>query len=190
MAESQIAGLSRETLPRSTVSIYQTGRPYNPDVLLVRLGDRCVVVKDFAPRNWLVRKTIGRWITSREVRAYRALDGHPAVPGLLGRLDVFAFAIEHRPGRRMSRRLAPWLSGGFVEELAAAVAAMHERGVVHLDLRHRTNVLADAEGHPVLLDFASAICLPPKGWLGRLLLPLLMPVDRAAVAKWRKRLEP
>lgn len=187
---SEIEGLTREVLPRVTVATLQSQRRRNPDVLLVRWGGGTVVVKDFAPRSWLIRRTIGRWITRREVRAYRKLAGHPAVPRFLGSIDELAFAIEHRPGERMSRRLAGTLPPGFLDALEQAVETMHARGVAHLDLRHRTNVLADAKGRPVLLDFASAVILDPNGWAGRLLLPLLRAVDRAALAKWRRRLEP
>jgi tRNA A-37 threonylcarbamoyl transferase component Bud32 len=190
MVQDEIARLTRETLSELSVSRFQSGWRSKPDVLLVQVGERSLVVKDFAPRGWLVRNTIGRWATAREVRAYRALDGLRCVPRFLGCIDSLAFAVEHRPGHRMSRRLASSLPPGFVAELEQAVASMHERGVVHLDLRHRTNVLADPQGHPVLIDFASAICLRRDGWLGRTLLPLLAAIDRAAVAKWRERLEP
>ena len=65
---------------------------------------------------------------------------------------------------------------------------MHERGVAHLDLRHRSNILAGEDGHPVLLDFASAICFRRGGWGARLLLPWLARIDRGALAKWEARL--
>jgi hypothetical protein len=67
---------------------------------------------------------------------------------------------------------------------------MHARGVAHLDLRHRSNVLADAEGHPVLLDFASAVCVRPGGWAARWVLPWLMRIDARALRKWEVRLSP
>lgn len=79
---------------------------------------------------------------------------------------------------------------GFVDRLAGAIADMHARGVAHLDLRHRTNVLVDDAGEPVLIDFASAICFRPGGLGARLVLPLLAAVDRGALRKWRERLVP
>jgi len=182
--------LDRGDLAARTRAVLNRGNARNPDVLLVDAGDRLVVVKDFAPRAAWVRATIGRWITSREMRAYRILAGHPAVPRLLGRIDALAFVLEYRPGRRMSRRLAAELSPGFIDRLAAAVREMHARGVVHLDLRHRSNVLVDEREQPILIDFASAIMLRPRGFLGRLLLPWLARWDWDAVEKWRQRVEP
>jgi predicted Ser/Thr protein kinase len=148
-----------------------------------------VVVKDFGTCAPWVRVTLGRWLVSREVRTYRLLDGHPAVPRLVAVVDEHAFAVEYRPGRHLSRRLRGALPAGFLDRLEAAVAAMHERGVVHLDLRHRDNVLVGEQGDPVLLDFASAVCVDRSGWLARALLAAGRAVDRRAVAKWRARLQ-
>jgi predicted Ser/Thr protein kinase len=182
--------LSRAELARRTLSVLNRGNLGNPDVLLVEEGGCRVVVKDFAPRTAWVRATLGRWITAREVRAWRALDGHPAVPRFLGAIDGLAFAVEYRPGRRMSRALAGDVPEDFLARLAEAVDEMHRRGVAHLDLRHRSNVLVDGEGRPVLIDFGSALTFRPGSLASRWLLPLLARVDRAALQKWRVRLTP
>jgi hypothetical protein len=189
MPSVELAALRRENLARATLATLNRGNRRNPDVLLVELGERRVVVKDFAPRGALVRATIGRWLTAREIRAYQALTDHPAVPRFLGRIDSLAFVVAYRPGRRLSRKIVGTLRPGFLDDLEQAVRGMHERGVVHLDLRHRSNVLVDGEGRPILIDFASAVCLRPAGLLARLLLPCLARVDRSAVAKWRAWLE-
>ena len=185
-----ILALDRGNLAARTREVLNRGNARNPDVVLVDAGDRLVVVKDFAPRAAWVRATIGRWITSREMRAYQILAGHPAVPHFLGRIDALAFAVEYRPGRHMSRRLGAELAPGFIDRLADAVREMHARGVVHLDLRHRSNVLVDAHEQPVLIDFASAVMLSPRGLLARWLLPWLARWDWEAVEKWRQRVEP
>jgi hypothetical protein len=67
---------------------------------------------------------------------------------------------------------------------------MHRRGVVHLDLRHRSNVMVGEGGEPILIDFGSAFCCRPGGLAARLLLPLLARLDLLALAKWRSRLAP
>ena len=180
--------LTRGNLSERVREVLSRGSRRNPDVLLAGDGSRDVVVKDFAPRGALVRATIGRWITARELRAYRHLRDHAAVPRLLGSLDALAFAVEYRPGRRMSRKLAGNLPDGFFEELREAVGRLHEAGLVHLDLSHRSNVLVDESGHPVLIDFASAVRFRPGGLAARLVLPWLARFDRRALEKWRVRL--
>jgi serine/threonine protein kinase len=146
------------------------------------------VIKDFGPRGWLIRKTLGRWLIGRELRAYRTLADVEAVPQLLGRVDVLAFALEYRPGQVLSRSLAGTLPDGFLAELRAAVEAMHARGVVHLDLRHRSNILATEDGHPVLIDFASSLRFAPGSVLGRGLRACVAWVDLRALGKWEQRL--
>ncbi|MEZ4333517.1 MAG: hypothetical protein R3F35_17310 [Myxococcota bacterium] len=162
----------------------------NPDVLLVEAGDRSVVVKDFGPRSAWVRRWFGPWLLRREVRAYRRLSGVASVPRWLGWLDRSAIVLEHRPGVPLSRSLAGRVSPDFLPRLEAVVEEMHRRGVVHLDLRHRSNVLADDEGQPVVLDFASALFFDPQRACGRLAVRLLGAIDRRALAKWRARLGP
>ncbi len=185
-----VDGISRANLAERTLRVLHRGASRNPDVLLAR-GDRGpVVVKDFAPRSRWVRAWLGPWLQRRELRAYRALAGHPSVPRLLGELDALAFVVEYRPGERLSRRLRERVRPQFLAELSAAIGEMHRRGVVHLDLRHRSNVLVGEDGRPVLIDFASAVCLRPGGLAARLLLPRLARFDRRALEKWRARLGP
>ncbi len=157
----------------------------NPDVLLLEHGGQRLVVKDFAPRSGLVRATLGRWITRREVRAWAALEGHPAVPRFIGAIDAFAFAVEHRPGRPLSRSLARELAPDFFARFAAAIDEMHARGVIHLDLRHQGNVLLGDDGDPVLIDFGSALVLPRGSLRSRCARALLGWIDRSALHKWR-----
>jgi hypothetical protein len=183
------APIDRARLAAGTTQVLSRGSRRNPDVLLVEDGGRQIVVKDFAPRGAWVRATIGRFLTAREAAAYRWLDGHPSVPRFLGFLDPLAFALEFRSGQRVSRSLLRDAGPDFIEALAAAVEGLHQRGLVHLDLGHRSNVLVDERGDPVLIDFASALWFRPGSLAARLLLPLFARYDRRAVAKYRERLE-
>jgi hypothetical protein len=179
-----VAGVTRSNLAGRTLVILGRGRWDSPDVLLVESDRGPVVVKDFAPRSRWLRATWGRWLLQREAAAYRVLAGHPAVPGLLGRLDALALVIEHRPGPRFSLR-RPWtFSQQFVSELREAVAGLHARGVVHLDLRHRSNLRADPSGRPVIVDFDSALRFEKAGLGARVVLPILRRIDQRAVEKW------
>ncbi len=183
-----LAGLDRRNLAEQTRAVLNRGGWGNPDVLLVETEFGSVVVKDFAPRARWVRRWLGPWLLRREARAYRCLEGVEAVPRLLGRLDAAALILEYRPGVLLSRSLAGQLPATFLAELQDAVAEMHRRGVVHLDLRHRSNILAGTDGRPVLLDFASALRFDSTRWWGRTGVTLLGWIDRRALRKWRVRL--
>lgn len=179
---------SREELPDCVVDVLHQGKSRNPDVFLVELDGQRFVVKDFAPRGGFVRHILGPWLINREIRAYEALDRHPSVPHYLGKLDRMAFALEYRPGERMSRSLKGRVRSDFISMLQESIANMHRLGVVHLDLRHRSNVLVGEDGRPVLIDFASAICGKPSSFFGRVVLSNLARIDRWAFDKWRVRL--
>ncbi len=182
--------LTRANLRERTEDLLNRGSARNPDVLLVRADGGRVVVKDFAPRSWLVRQTIGRWLTRREIRAYRTLADHPNVPKLVGEIDALAFALEYRPGRRLTRSTFKILPREFAEELKRAIDGLHERGVAHLDLSHRSNVMiGEPSRKPILIDFASAVCFEPGGLAARTLLPWLARVDQRAFRKWHKKIQ-
>lgn len=183
----KLVKLSRDTLAASKVRVLNRGGAGNPDVLLVRQGDDFCVVKDFAPRGALTRAFAPR-LVRREMRAYRQLAGHPFVPLLIAEIDELAFAVEYRPGRILGPTLADFVPKSFIDDLRGAVDEMHARGVVHLDLRHRSNALATRAGEPVLIDFASALCFRPGGFAARVILPWLAWIDRRAVDKWERQL--
>jgi len=177
---------SRALLLSGVLRVLNRGGSGNPDVLLVVHEGQQMVMKDYAPRSWLVRNTVGRCVTALESRTWRALAGHPNVPRFVARVDALSLLVEYRPGRKLSgRRVVP---AGFLAELECAVNELHRRGVVHLDLSHHSNVLVDAAGHPVLIDFGAALAFRPSGWLARWLVPWLARVDRRALAKWRSKL--
>lgn len=185
---SDSTGLDRHNLAVRTRAVLNHGGWGNPDVLLVESELGSVVVKDFAPRTRYVRRWLGPWLLRREALAYRRLEGLEAVPRLLGKLDAAALVFEYRPGVLLSRSLSGRLPPTFLVELERAVAQMHQRGVVHLDLRHRSNILASPDGRPVLLDFASALRFDRKTWWGRTGVVLFGLIDRRALRKWRVRL--
>ena len=188
MSAAPAHGLTRANLAARRLVCLERGGRLTPDVWLVESEAGRAVVKDYAERAAWVRATLGRWFVRHESRIYERLRSHASVPRLLGPIDALAFAVEHRGGVRISRR-QPWtFSPDFARALEAAVRELHALGVVHLDLRHRSNVRAGLDGAPVLIDFASAIGFRPGGLAARGLLPLLALVDRHAVAKWRRRL--
>jgi hypothetical protein len=178
--------LSRAWLAAADFERLRAGGRRKPRLLRIREDGRECVVKDFAELGGIARR-LGAWLVRRELRAYERLAGHPAVPRVVGRIDDLAFAIEYRPGAVMGTGLAGSVPAGFIPALREAVREMHARGVVHLDLRHRSNVLAGEGGRPVLIDFASAVCFRPGGAGARLLQPLLAWIDRRAVDKWERQ---
>jgi predicted Ser/Thr protein kinase len=77
-------------------------------------------------------------------------------------LTLQQFVARHRPGPRKAARL--------VIELAGAVAYLHDRGIVHQDIKPQ-NVLIDDRGRPRLIDLGlarrnHAWCDDTNEWIG------------------------
>ena len=183
------SGLTRANLAERTLVCLERGGRLSPDVWLVESDAGRVVVKDFAARGRCVRATLGPLVRAPRVPHLPP----PRAP--IRRCRGCSAASMRWPSR--------WSTAAACASRAAdpgpsrpssaagsrrAVRELHALGVVHLDLRHRSNVRAGLDGAPVLIDFASAVSFRPGGLAARSLLPLLGLADRWAVRKWRRRL--
>ena len=180
----------REDLARLPGSILKTAGPTKADLRVVDVGSGEVVVKDYAAKPWWAR-TLGGWQIGRECRAYAFAGPQPFLPRLLGRVDRHALALERVPGDQLAD-VHPRFpdKGPLLTRLRSAIDALHARGIAHLDLRGRENVMVTADGRIVLLDLGGAVWLRPGGLVHRLLFPLLAAADEAAWVKWKEMLAP
>jgi serine/threonine protein kinase len=111
------------------------------------------------------------------------------VPRCHGRLDRDALLLEEVDGRTLTRVPVEDLRPALFEQLHSAVAAMHDRGILHNDLRHRTNILVTTRGELRLVDFAGSLDVGRRG-LRRWLFGWLGFLDRSAAIKWWLRYFP
>ena len=183
--------LTRQDLERLPARRVRLGPSYKADLFVYRVGGEDVFVKDYGGKRGIWRSVLGPFFVAREARALRALTGVPGVPQLRCRPDRYCVAMAYIPGRSV-RKTDPALQGNeaFVRDLARIVRDLHARGVVHLDLKHRSNLMVGADELPVVLDFESAVVLDPR-WPGsRLIVNALGRLDWLAVHNWTRRLCP
>jgi len=179
---------ARSQLESCEVRPLKLGGPTKADLRVVDIGDGPLVVKDFARKAWWVR-AIGRLQISRECRAYLRLGPMTGVARLVGRVDPHALTLELIDGEELAfspRRLEQ--GAEYLEQLRQIVAALHARGVAHLDLRNRENVMLDSGDRIHVLDLASAIWLRPGGVAHRLFFGWFKLADDSAILKWKERL--
>lgn len=169
---ADLAGARRELM--------RDGRWANARVEKVSLVGADWTLKDFASRSFLVRNTIGRWLSRRELRALRRLAGVAGIPGDAFRVDAHAIAARYLDGTLFAKLPAERVTVAFLESYEALLAAVHGRGVVHLDTGGGSNMLMLADGAPGLFDFQAALITArlPR-WLRR----ALEAVDRAGLYK-------
>jgi hypothetical protein len=181
--------LTREDLENGYVT--RLNRPYfgKPDIRLVEFNGHRAIHKDIREKPCLVRSTIGSWLINREYRVYRRLGGCSGVPRLHCRPDRWSILVEYIEGESLKRGDPRLRNLGFFRRLDGLVAAIHARGIVHLDLRHKGNIMITEGGEPYVIDFNSSFYLGGSV-LGRRILPWLKAIDRVGLLKLKQRVAP
>ncbi|MCJ7752820.1 MAG: hypothetical protein MUQ65_17325 [Armatimonadetes bacterium] len=178
--------LTRETIDDHLVECLRPGGGTRPALLLIEDRRRRAIVKDYRPSGWLMRRVFGPWLIAREQHIYLTLRDAPGVPRLVGSLDRHALVVEYVQGRPCSDYPEGGLPMSFFERLETVVNGIHERGVVHCDLKNRSNIVVADGLQPFIVDFASAFT--STGWLRplrRLAFERFREDDRRAVVKAR-----
>jgi predicted Ser/Thr protein kinase len=159
-----------------------------PALYRVEAGGETLMIKDAREKLFPFRWSLGLWLIQKEWKIYDRLRGVKGVPRPVERIDRFAFAMEYIPGRPIGR--GEPLPPSFFSQLEQALTAVHGRGVVHLDLRHKGNILVSEKGEPYLIDFNSGMAFREKGLLRSFLFPLLTWVDAGGLLKLKERIAP
>ncbi len=129
-------------------------------IVRVQTGTLDVAVK--TPRGRGIAWRARRFSLRREYRAYRRIEGLEGFPRCLGLFGGCHLAIEYVDGALL-RHARPSDPERFFDQLRQIIKAMHERGVVHGDLKSRQNVLVASDGRPVIIDLGTALVRKP-GW--------------------------
>ena len=179
-------GLTRDTIQDYVVARIRSGGGTRPALLLIQDRGHHAIVKDYLPASWLLRALFGPWLIGREERIYCVLDGVPGVPRLVGRLDRHVLVVERIEGRACSEYPDGSLPREFFERLETVVDGIHARGVVHCDIKNRSNIVVTDDLDPYIVDFASAFTREGRfGPLRRFAFERFRIDDRRAVVKAR-----
>ena len=175
----------RPAIDSARRTLLRDGRWANARVSLVDIGGRQWVVKDFAPRSWWVRNSVGRLFVRRELATLHRLAGIDGVPPDAFRLDAHAISFGYIEGETLGRIDEARQTPAYFAALERLMRAIHARGVVHLDTRGTGNVLMRPDGSPALIDFQSALS---TRWMPGSLRRFLENVDLTGVyKKWLQR---
>ena len=150
----------------------------SPVVSIVDHEGRPAVLKDYRRKNAVTRGLLAPSLVRREFSVLRHLEGIPGIPRAYAIVEKRALLLEYIEGQTINKFKAGELPDRVFQRLCEIVRAMHARGVVHLDLRQRKNILIAGE-QPWLIDFANAM----KGRLTA----KLRSVDESALLKFKQR---
>lgn len=180
--------ISRRDLAARTLRVVHAGKGFQSSVYLVDWDGQMAAVKDFSGAPPWFARLVAPFLVGREVRALQHLDGTPGVPRLLGQIDKRAFALEFIEGRPISSFGRGELAPAVFPKIAAAIDAMHARGVAHGDLKRRSNLLLTPDGEIFIIDFAAAIIA--RGPLSRRLMRAVAQVDDKSLPRLKKFVAP
>jgi tRNA A-37 threonylcarbamoyl transferase component Bud32 len=157
------------------------------DLLVYRIGERQIALKDYGPTPAWLRNTLGRLLVRREARAYEAASGLEGVPRCFGRIGPYALALEWVEGKPLAAFAGSEVGPDVLSRLGSVLSGLHERGIALGDLHHR-DVLVGDRGEVWIVDLATAFWLGPRpGPLRRLLFRRMAEQDRIALARLRAR---
>ena len=145
------------------------------------------------PMAWL-----GRMLAARERWFMDRLAGIQGIPESLGTVSVdgrpVATAVAHEWIEGHALAVDEQVDDRFFPTLLAILEAVHRRGVAHVDLHKRENLLVDDRGQPHLIDYQISFGLPAHGGLAAVLLGgllrLLQRCDDYHLLKHRLRHRP
>lgn len=133
-------------------------RRYGPRVQLIT-RDGCAVVQKSYSQAVLPVRIMGFFLIAWERFIYSRLAGLPGIPDPMPCPDRLTLVTRFMGGGNLKE--ASHIPGApYFDSLKRLIAAMHQRGVIHLDLRNRRNYGIDEQGRPYLVDFATCLYFP------------------------------
>lgn len=181
--------MTRKYIREHTVRVLRPGEKARPDVRLVSLNGRQVVVKDYASNGTLFKRVLGAYLVWRERMALERAAGLDGVPQLAADLGPYALVTEYMDATEVTAAPPHLLDEAFFERLSQLIGGLHRRGIVHGDLKNLGNILVTDDGRPRLVDLTSAF-ITGSNPCTALLFPFLSDDDHKAILKLKKRCAP
>lgn len=113
------------------------------------------LIKSVPHPDMPILRTVERWLIQREGRALRTLQDLEGVPNYLGSPDSYSIAMEYCPGTLLSEVDEDRVGLSYIQSLESLVSKIHERGIVHSDLKKKDNLLITDQNEPVIIDFGT-----------------------------------
>ncbi len=137
-------------------TVIRKGAIWKPDLFVIEMDGVHTLIKDYSATPFFYRVCIGQWSNRREAKMYQKLRGIPGIPMFRGAFGKNAIAVEYVSGVSGDRIAPSELTPRFLDDLRRLIDTIHERGVVHCDLRNIKNILRGDDGLPYIVDFATA----------------------------------
>lgn len=126
---------------------------YQGKTLLYSDSEKNLVIK--IPHGRGPIKHLHTLMLRHEARIYQQLQHLPGTPASYGLIDNQYLALEFIDGQPI-RNKRPANTEHFYASLFDLIGEMHKRGVVHMDLKKKDNLLVTDNDEPCIIDFGVA----------------------------------
>lgn len=127
---------------------------YQGKTLLYETNDDKYVIK--VPHGSGLVRMFHAAMLRHEHKVYKHLGDFIGTPACYGLIDNQYLVLEFIAGRTI-RVKRPLDEQKFQSTLLDIIKAMHQRGVAHMDLKRKDNLLVTSDEGPCLLDFGTAV---------------------------------
>ncbi len=131
---------------------------YQGQTLLYEDAGNSYVIK--VPHGKGVARYLHRHMLRHEYDVYRKLGDFSGAPRCLGLIDRQYLVLEFVEGRTI-RSKRPLDEDEFHRKLFEHIKTMHARGIAHMDLKRKDNLLVKTDESPCILDFGAAVIRKP-----------------------------
>jgi len=135
-------------------------------------------------------RLVGRFLATREVRAYQKLSDLEGIPAFVDWCTDTGFIHQYIDGHPLEKGRA--VPDGFFDQLLELVDQLNRRGIAYVDTNKPQNIIQGIDGRPYLIDFQ--IHFDSSRWwpgvLGRRLLRIFHRADVYHVLKNKRRFRP
>ncbi len=165
--------------------IIATRKSMKPDILIAENRGEFIVAKDFRNKVWLARSLWGPLNIMYEKFILQKLAGIAGIPEFVGLEDYNCLLVSYIDGdiiKKSCQNLAP----DYFDNLSGIIKKIHARGIIHLDLGHKSNVMVKKNGDPAVIDFNTSIYLPSNSFFSPIL-RLLSKIDTTSILRLKVR---
>lgn len=142
-----------------------------------------LTIKDFSGSPWLIKNIFGRFTINIEGKTLKKLEGNKSVTKQVKFLSPYTLSFAYIKGKPLKQ--CKNIKRDFFITLEKNVREMHEREIVHLDLRNLGNIIMGKNGYPYMIDFQS--CISTR-YIPKKLKKILRKVDISGVYKcWENK---
>ena len=159
-----------------------------PDILIVEESEQFLVAKDFRNKTWIARYIWGPLNICYEKFLLNKLAGVAKIPQVIALEEYNCLLISRIEGDEI-KKCHHLLAIDFFDQLLKIADDLHARGVLHLDLGHKSNIMVDQDGNPAIIDFNVSLYLPPNSFF-RPLIRLLSKIDRYSILRLKVKFRP